>query len=236
MKHSLIIKKDGVFVKIKDSVAEKLLVFYCIVLFIIFLPFFLLYLLFKLLWTPFDYIKYKKSRYQKDFPHKYTWLRDRHVDNEAYTAIKENNLPIEYMRLFEDYDIPGHFVYKDVLLWFYSSVFYDKNKKQWLWWPGNKNTDEEAKECVDNEENLESENTDDCLSVEELKTFILDEFNSKISAHQCSRVVFFYERKKIVREYGKEAFEIMCQLDDFIIYEKGELAKSIKKFIESQVS
>ena len=101
----------------------------CIVALIIFLPFFLLYLLFKLLSTPFDYIKYKKSRYQKDFPHKYTWLREPHIDNAPYTAIKENELPVEYIKWSEDYDIGGYFVYKDILLDFTEPFFFDEEKK-----------------------------------------------------------------------------------------------------------
>ena len=222
--------------KLKDSIAEKLLVVFCIVAFIIFLPFFLLYLIFKVLYTPFDYIKYKRSRYQKDFPHKYTWLREPHVDNEAYTTIKESGLPIEYVRLFQDYDLPGRFVYKDTLLWFYPSVFFNKDKKQWLWWPGDKTAEEESQKCEEDEDDLEIENMDDCLSVEELKSFILDEMNNGVPTHKCRRVVFFYEGKKVEREYGKEALEFMGELDDFIIYEKGELAKAIKEFIDTASS
>ena len=219
--------------KIKEQISEKSAFVLVVAIFILFLLFFLLYLLFKILSTPLDYIKYKRSCYQKDFPHKYTWLREPHSDNEAYTAIKENHLPIEYIRLFEDYDMPGRFVYKDTLLWFYSSVFFDKDKKQWLWWPGDKNTEEEVQEPRENEAELDTENTDDCLSVEDLKSFILDEFNNSVNTQECQRVVFFYERKKIERAYGKEALEIMRSLDDFIVYEKGELAKAIKNFTDN---
>ena len=219
-------------VKIKRS--ENIIIFIFIIVFV--LPIALIYLLFKFLATPFDYIKYKRSRYQQDFPHKYSWLIEPHFDNAAYTAIKENHLPIEYIRLFEDYDMPGRFVYKDTLLWFYPSVFFDKDKKQWLWWPGDKTAEEESQKCEEDEDDLEIENMDDCLSVEELKSFILDEMNNGVPTHKCRRVVFFYEGKKVEREYGKEALEIMGELDDFIIYEKGELAKAIKEFIDTASS
>lgn len=222
--------------RIKGQISEKLSFVLVVAIFSLFLPFFLLYLIFKVLYTPFDYIKYKRSRYQKDFPHKYTWLREPHVDNEAYTTIKESGLPIEYVRLFQDYDLPGRFVYKDTLLWFYPSVFFDKDKKQWLWWLGDKTTEEESQKCEEDEDDLEIENTDDCLSVEELKSFILDEMNNGVPTHKCRRVVFFYEGKKVKREYGKEALEFMGELDDFIIYEKGELAKAIKEFIDTASS
>ncbi len=222
--------------KIKEQISEKLSLIFVVSICIVFLPFFLLYLLFKLFSTPFDYIRYKRSRYQKDFPHKYTWLREPHIDNEAYTAIKENGLPIEYVRLFEDYDIHGNFVYKDTLLWFYFSVFFDKDKKQWLWWPGDKNEEDEASSYSYDEDDIDCDNTDDCLSVDELKTFILDEFNNSAKTQECHRVVFFHERQKVERVYGKEALEIMGELDDFIIYEKGELAKAIKDFIDTASS
>ena len=219
-------------VKIKDQIVEKITLVLVVAIFIIFLPFFLLYLIFKALSTPYDYMRYRKSLYQKDFPHKYTWLREPHVDNEAYTAIKENDLPIEYVRLFEDYDLPGRFVYKDTLLWFYPSMFFDKDKKQWLWWPGYKN-EEESPSYSCEEDDTWCDNTDDCLSIDELKSFIIGEFNNSIKAQECRRVVFLLERKEIERQYGKEAVKIMGELDDFIIYEKGKLANAIKKFIDN---
>ena len=222
--------------KIKEQISEKLAFVLVVAIFILFLPFFLLYLIFKVLYTPFDYMRYKRTLYQKDFPHKYTWLREPHVDNEAYTAIKENGLPIEYVRLFEDYDMAGRFVYNDTLLWFYSSIFFDKDKKLWLWGPGDKNDEEESPSYSHEEDDIEYDNTDDCLSIDELKTFILGEFNNSIKGQECHRVVFFYERKKIEQQYGKEALKIMCELDDFITYEKGELVKAIKEFIDTASS
>ena len=224
--------------KIKDCVGEKLSLVLVVFIFVIFLPLFFGYLLFILLSTPFDYVRYKRSRYQKDFPHKYTWLREPHLDHEAYTAINGNGLPVDYIRLYEDYDMPGRFIYKDTLLWFYPSIFFDKDKKQWLWWPGDASAEEESESDERNESDksdediMDDDNTDDCLSVEALKEFLLDELNNGVPTHQCRRVVFFYKRKKVERQYGKEALEIMRGLDDFIVYEKGELETAIKEFID----
>ena len=219
--------------KIKNGIIdEKVLAVFCIVAFIIFLPFLLLflllYLLFKLLWTPFDYIKYKKSRYQKDFPHKYTWLREPHTDNAPYTAIKENALPVEYIKWSEDYNLSGYFVYKDILLDFTEPLFFDEEGKISLRLP-----DENESEETTDDETSEEKNSDKCLTVEETKELILDSFRNSVPGRECHRIVFFYSRKDVLRDYTEEGLNTMRELDDFIIYEKRELAKVIKDFIEN---
>jgi len=45
-----------------------------IILTVMFLPIVVLFLLCLLMITPFDYLKYKKSRYYKDTKEKYSWL------------------------------------------------------------------------------------------------------------------------------------------------------------------
>ena len=223
------------FMKIKDSIAEKLLVVFCIVAFIIFLPFFLLYLLFKLLSTPFDYIKYKKSRYQKDFPHKYTWLREPHIDNAPYTAIKENDLPVEYIKWSEVYDIGGYFVYKDILLDFTEPFFFDEEKKLFLCLPGSRDAVEVSYDKSDDSQDTERQetNADECLTVDGMKELILGLFRVNAPNRECNRIVFFCSRRNAERDYREEGLNAMRELDDFIIYEKGELAKVIKDFIEN---
>ena len=223
------------FMKIKDSIAEKLLVVFCIVAFIIFLPFFLLYLLFKLLSTPFDYIKYKKSRYQKDFPHKYTWLREPHIDNAPYTAIKENELPVEYIKWSEVYDIGGYFVYKDILLDFTEPFFFDEEKKLFLCLPDSKDAEEVSYDESDDSQDteLKETNADECLTVDGMKELILGLFRDNAPNRECNRIVFFCSRRNAERDYKEEGLNAMRELDDFIIYEKGELAKVIKDFIEN---
>lgn len=221
--------------KIKVSVAEKILPLFCIVAFIIFLPFFLLYLLFKLLWTPFGYIKYKKSWYQKDFPHKYTWLREPHTDNAPYAAIKENALPVEYIKWSEDYNLSGYFVYKDILLDFTEPFFFDEEKKLFLCLPDSKDAEEVSYDESDDSQNtkLDEDNTDQCLTVDGMKELILGQFHYNVPNRECKRIVFFCSRKNAERDYKEEGLNVMRGLDDFIIYEKGELAKVIKKFIDS---
>ena len=223
------------FMKIKDSIAEKLLVVFFTVAFIIFLPFLLLYLLFKLLSTPFDYIKYKKSRYQKDFPHKYTWLREPHIDNAPYTAIKENDLPVEYIKWSEDYDIGGYFVYKDILLDFTEPFFFDEEKKLFLCLPGSRDAEEVSYDESDDSQDteLKETNADECFTVDGMKELILGSFRVDVPNRECNRIVFFCSRRNAERDYREEGLNAMRELDDFIIYEKGELAKVIKDFIEN---
>ena len=218
--------------KIKDGM-EKVLAFFVIgVVFIVLLPFLLLYFLYKFFMTPFDYIKYKRSRYQQDYPHKYTWLSTPHMDSKAYEAIKDNNLPVEYIKWSEDYELNGYFIYKDILLNFTEPLFFDKKKGLWLWWPSD-NGEDEVSEDDESEDDADYDNTDDCLGVDELKAFILDDFQNHILGRDCRSVVFFYARKSVENNYEKGGLEAMRALDDFIIYEKGELAQAIKQFVET---
>lgn len=216
--------------KIKDTFSSVLGMILVSMIFIIFLPFFLLYLLFKLLMTPFDYVKYKRSRYAKDFPHRYKWLASPHTDNEPYTAIKENSLPVEYIKWHEDYEMPGYFVYKDILLNFSEPFFFDKKKGLWLCWQSDKNwEEEEERECEESVD--DEENTDDCLTVEATAAMVLDEFYTNTGGRECKKVIFFYSKRNVDNNYEEGGLEAMQKLENVIIYEKGKLADSLKEFI-----
>lgn len=217
--------------KIKDCISNISEFVFFSVIFIIFLPFCLIYLLFNLLATPFDYIKYKRSLYQQDFPQKYKWLSGPHADNEVYTIIKENNLPIDYIKWREDYDLNGYFLYKDILLNFTEPLFFDKKRGLWLFWPSENGADEIA-ENDKSSEDIDYDNTDDCLTVEATKEFIIEQFRNNITGRECNQVVFFYKRKNVESNYEEGGLDAMRKLDDFIIYEKGDLEKSIIDYIE----
>ncbi len=221
--------------KILNWIGEKALVVLCVAVFILFLPFLLLYLLYKLIIMPLDYVKYKKSRYQQDFPRKYRWLSTPHVDNEPYTAIKEKELPVEYIKWREDYDLNGYFIYKDILLDFNEPLFFDKKKGLWLSWIGQENEDDESDEVEDiKADDSDYENTDDCLSVDETKAYIIEEFAKNVSGRECNNVVFFYSLKNLEKIYEEGGLKKMRELDGFVIYEKGELAKAIADFIRDK--
>lgn len=201
----------------------------CIIIFVLFLPFFLLYLLIKLLLTPIGYLNYKSSRYQKDFPHKYSWLRDPHIDNDAYTAVKEKELPIEYIKWSEDYDVSGYFVYKDILLDFGEPFFFDEEKGVFLCLPSAREEDNGQTEESTNED--EGGNADACLTVEGTRELILDGFKARFPEKECNRVLFFYSQKSAEKLYKEEGVAAMRSLDGFIIYKKNELLDTLEEFV-----
>ena len=181
---------------------------------IVFLPFILLLLIGCILYTPIDYIKFKRSAYQKDFPRKYKWLCGRHADNDIYTIIKENDLPISYLRFYDDYELSGDFLYKDIALNFSQPFFFDDKKEEWLFWPHNDGDNE-----TEDAEDVEIEdNTDDCLTEAESREYILGQFKEQYPNVACTQMVFFYEIKFVKSVYGALALKKMQQNDSFILY------------------
>ncbi|MBR6782342.1 MAG: hypothetical protein IKM33_04005 [Clostridia bacterium] len=201
-------------------------IFVCILL-VIFLPFCLLWLIGYILYTPIDYIKFKRSAYQKSFPRKYKWLCGRHVDNRIYTIIKENNFPISYLRFYDDYELAGDFLYKDIALNFSQPFFFDEKKEEWLFWP---RTDNEN-ETEDPEDAEFEDNTDNCMTEEESREYILGQFKEQYPNVACTQMVFFYENKFVKSVYGDLALKKMQQNDSFILYQKGKLKEAIQEFI-----
>ena len=196
-------------------------------LLIIFLPFLLLGLVVYILYTPIDYIKFKRSAYQKDFPRKYKWLCGRHVDNRIYTIIKENDLPISYLRSYDDYELAGNFLCKDIALEFSQPFFFDDKKEEWLFWP---HTDT-RNETEDTEDAEFEDNTDSCMTEEESREYILGQFKEQYPNVACTQMVFFYENKFVKSVYGDLALKKMQQNDSFILYQKGKLKEAIQEFI-----
>ncbi len=97
------------------------------------LPVVLVCLLYLLIITPFDYFKYKGSRYYKDTKEKYTWLCTSSYYIKFYDFIKNANLPIDYYRCdFAPITGYGFFVYKDILILNDYELCYDEEKNIWL--------------------------------------------------------------------------------------------------------
>ena len=97
----------------KDRIIRYVAIVFLIVCFVLVgLPL----LLVKLLMQPFYYIKFKRSPYQQDFPGKYQWPGELHVDHMPYAMIKANSLPVEYIKPAGEYARSGYFVYKDMIL------------------------------------------------------------------------------------------------------------------------
>lgn len=48
----------------------------------------------------------------------------------------------------------------------------------------------------------------------------------------CNRVgIFLFSGKNAEKNYGVQAVELLQSRDDFIVYEKGELARAIQEFV-----
>ena len=106
-----------------------------ILVLLVLVPLGVLYFLYKILTMPFSYIRHKRSLYQKDFPCRYSLWRYPHHDEKVYTVIKKNDLPIAYIKgqkEYEQYEMPGYFVYKDILLDFNEPFFFDPERGLWL--------------------------------------------------------------------------------------------------------
>ena len=69
-----------------------------IIIMIVLFPVIVLFLLVVLIYTPFDYLKYKRSRYYKDTKEKYSWFCASSAYIKFYDLIKNENLPIEFYR------------------------------------------------------------------------------------------------------------------------------------------
>lgn len=219
--------------KLKEWIANFTVMMVVGVICSILLPFLLLWLLWQILYTPIGYMKFKASRYQKDFPQKYKWLRTPHVDNEMYTIVRENHLPIDYFKYEEDYELPGYFLYKETLLIFCEPFFFDEKKGLWLFCPNN--TEESEEEIEETEEDVDAdevENTDDCLTVEETKEYHIEEFKRNIPDRACNRVVFFYQIHGTEKLYGADALQKLMETDGFVLYEKGKKTEAVTEYIE----
>jgi len=213
---------------LKKTLKEIAVTLLAIMLLILFLPVIIGYLLFKLVMTPVDYAKYKRSRYQQDFPRKYKWLMEPHIDNIPYTLVKESDLPIEYIKRKDEYDLPGYFIFKDALLNFSCPFFFDSQKRLLLCYP------EDAGKAGSLGDDIDSDNTDDCLTLDEASSLFLDQLRENTSGRVCRKVVFFYEKTAVEENYEKGALEAMLLTDNFIIYEKDKLAEALEEFVRRE--
>lgn len=218
--------------KFKDRITIILSYFLLILGVIILLPIIVpasfIVLIYQILYTPIGYYKFKTSLYQKDFPTEYKWLDGVHQDNDIYTFIKENQLPIQYFKYYEKYDLSGLFLYKDVLLDFSEPFLYDDESKVWCVLPED---DESAEDDAAGTETIDHSNDYEIFTVDGWKESQIMEFKEKFPDLSCNNIVFFYNKKRILRWYDEEALNIMKDLDGFILYEKGELEKAIKDYI-----
>lgn len=213
--------------KFKDTFWSQLLAGIALIFtFAILIPIGLFFLIFKFITMPFNYYRYRHSQYQKDFPHKFNFLDPLHIDNIPYSIIKENELPIQYIKWSKEYYMYGYFIYKDILLDFTEPFIFDPETNTFTF-----NPEEEAEETTEDEQDIDAAHN--CLSVEETKAFVLNDFHNNIQERECKQVVFFYSQEKLEKAHGKIALEKMSDLSDFIVYKKDTLLQVLKEFVDT---
>lgn len=214
--------------KFKDSFWSQLLAGISLIFILaILIPVGLFLLIFKFITMPFNYYKYRHSQYQKDFPHKFDFLDPFHIDDVPYSIIKENELPIQYVKWSKEYHMYGYFIYRDILLYFTEPFFFDPETNTFKF-----NPEEEVEENED-DNNQDNGNVENCLSVEETKAFVLNDFHKNIPECECKQVVFLYSQERLEKTHGKIALEKMSGSNDFIVYKKGTLLQVLKEFIDT---
>ena len=214
--------------KFKDTFGSQLLAgIVLIFIFAILIPVGLFLLIFKFITMPFNYYKYRNSHYQKDFPHKFNFLDPFHIDHIPYSIIKENELPIQYIKWSKEYHLYGYFIYKDILLDFTEPFFFDPETNTFTF-----NPEEEVAEAKEDDNNQDIDDVENCLSVEETKAFVLNEFHNSVKQYECKQVIFLYSQEKLKKAHGEIALKKMGELNDFIVYKKDNLHQVLKEFVK----
>lgn len=100
---------------------------------ILLIPVVAIFLLLLILVTPFDYLKYIRTRYYKDTKEKYSWFCTNSYYIGLYDLIKKENLPIDYYPCKEGSVAGyGYFVCRDTLILNDYEPCYDAEKQTWL--------------------------------------------------------------------------------------------------------
>lgn len=177
-----------------------------------------------LMYSPIDYIRFKRSRYQKDFPRRYSFLCGPHSDNALYTIVKEKDLPVLYFRQDQlNYEQPGWFLYKDILLDFSHDMFEDETRNIVC-----KYFTKDEEDSPEIEEDADDENL---FSIDAQKREVMDAFHRHEPDQPCTRVVFFIKESNAEDMYDNAGQEELRTSDDFVLYTKKTLADQLEKFI-----
>lgn len=179
-----------------------------ILLFIILLPILLLCLAGLLIYTPFDYVEYKKSRYYKDFGRKYKWLFSKSNCFKIYNSVMENGLPIEYVEESESSFGQGYFFYRDVLIIYDDVPVFDEKESCWT-------------VSREGEDNYEYINISDAIQGE------VEEFNSCFTDVSLSRGVILCDLSEIESEDISHIDE-----SGYIITYENDPAEALRKIVE----
>ena len=96
------------------------------------LPVILLVLFSLLLYTPIDFIRYRRSLYYRDTKEKYRWLSGMSSNVKLYNTIRKENLPVQFIR---DDSRPancyGYFVFENNLILCEDTPVFNAAEKRW---------------------------------------------------------------------------------------------------------
>lgn len=167
-------------------------------------PLVLVFLFCILIITPFDYFRYKKSRYYKDTKEKYSWLCGMSSYVKLYCLIKKENLPINYYR-YDEVHITGYgfFIYKDTLILNDYELCYDEEKNIWLF-----------------------ENEDEYVDIKEGVEYTINECNEFLKNDVCKKAVVLIDR-----ELYEEHPDVKYENIDFLPISNDLDAEAIRTLI-----
>jgi hypothetical protein len=97
------------------------------------LPFVFILLFLLVLYTPIDYLRYKKTFYYKQIKEKYTWLCGGSTYIKVYDLVQKNKLPIDFYRN-KAVSTTGYgwFKFQDCLLLVDYNICYDEELCEWV--------------------------------------------------------------------------------------------------------
>ncbi len=172
----------------------------------IFIPLFLLIGIGFLLYTPIDFVRYRKTRYYKDTKEKYTWLSTVSYYVRLYDVVKSAKLPIEYFRCAEvSLNGYGYFIYKNILILNNYEICYDNEINAWT---------------------VEIE--DEYIRVEEAVRQDIQEFNEFMKADISDRAVILVDNDEIFESNLPE-----LENCEFLLKSQGGTATALQNFIAS---
>ncbi|MBE5921416.1 MAG: hypothetical protein E7269_01480 [Lachnospiraceae bacterium] len=157
---------------------------------------------------PFDYIKYKRSRYYKERKEKYSLWAASTQDFKYYNEIKEAGLPIEYVRFRRDDsgDMDGVFYYKDtMILTSFFEIFYDEERKTWL---------------------LQSEEYEEWLSLDEAMAEEMELYRRCSDLEICNRALIVADADYFTKDQLSRA-----EQNELILINYKDIATTLKEYI-----
>lgn len=172
-------------------------------------PFIILFLIGVAFYTPFDYYKYRRSRYFKDTNERYGIFLRSCTPFKIYNAIKEENLSIEYLRHKKSEHLTREFFYcGDTLITYGWAPEYDEDNKKWYVFATKEKEDDEV------------------LTVESIFEEEIAEFNEAMGFDVCKKAVALVEKSA----FKENHYEIAKENEMFLIYERGKLKEALRSF------